>query len=93
MRLIDSDKLIEEGYVLERIYQKDSTTMVLEKRKIEDVPVVDAVPVVRCEYCQHKYYDKNQIICQKIYWCDGNNFEPFAEDFCSRGKRREEEGE
>ena len=43
MRLIDADKLIEKGYTLERIYQEDSSTMVLEKCKIEDIPVVDIV--------------------------------------------------
>ena len=47
--------------------------------------------IVRCGECRHKYYDGNQIICQKLYWCDGNNFEPSAEDFCSRGERRIDE--
>ena len=51
----------------------------------------DVVSVVRCKDCIHKYYDENQIICQKLYWCDGNNFEPSAEDFCSQGERREDE--
>lgn len=56
MRLIDADKLIEEGYSLERTYQKDSSTMVLERRKLEDVPVVDAVSVVRCKDCSKECF-------------------------------------
>lgn len=54
-------------------------------------PAADVVEVVRCKECKHKYYDGNQIICQKLYWCDGNNFEPSAEDFCSYGERGEDE--
>ena len=54
-------------------------------------PSADVVEVVRCKECKHKYYDGNQIICQKLYWCDGNNFEPSAEDFCSYGERGEDE--
>lgn len=46
--------------------------------------------IVRCKDCKHNYYDGNQLICQKLYWCDCNNFEPSAEDFCSHGERREE---
>jgi len=48
------------------------------------------VQVVRCKDCKHKYYDSDQIICQKLYCCDGDNFVPFDDDFCSRGERREE---
>lgn len=61
------------------------------KFDLMDAPTVDAVPVVRCKDCKHKYNDGNQIICQRLYWCDGTNFEPSAEDFCSRGERREDE--
>jgi len=48
--------------------------------------------LVRCKDCRHKYYDGNQIICQKLYWCNGINFEPSADDFCSYCERREEDG-
>ena len=47
----------------------------------------------------YQYRCSNCIICAehktlycpncKLYWCDGNNFEPSAEDFCSRGKKGE----
>lgn len=52
----------------------------------------DIVEVVRCKDCKHKYYDENQLICQKLYFCDGNNFEPSAESFCSQGERKETDG-
>lgn len=87
MRLIDADKLRKDVIDLPDCYNGFSDTY--DKARILDLvdeqPTVDAVPVVRCKSCRHKYYDGNQIICQKLYWCDGNNFEPSAEDFCSQG--------
>ena len=59
------------------------------KEMLKSIPTSDAVEVVRCKDCKHKYCDGNQIICQKLYWCDGSNFEPAAGDFCSHGERRE----
>lgn len=57
---------------------------------VKNMPTADVVEVVRCKDCRHNYYDGNQLICQKLYWYDGTNFEPSAEDFCSRGERRED---
>ena len=46
--------------------------------EIEQAPTVDAVPVVRCKDCKHRYSDS---------WCeyvdDDDNF------YCARGKRKE----
>lgn len=44
---IDRDKLIREGWSLQRTYQKDATTMVCEMKKPEDFPPADVRPVVR----------------------------------------------
>ena len=44
---------------------------------IEDAPTVDAVPVVRCKDCKHRFKDS---------WCeyvDDDNF------YCARGKRKD----
>ena len=45
---------------------------------IEDAPTVDAVPVVRCKDCKHRFKDS---------WCeyvdDDDNF------YCARGERKE----
>lgn len=90
MRLIDADTVITI-----QVYDDMTETISMKKMTIADAidewsdegcpPTVDTVEVVRCKNCTHKYYDGNQIICQKMYYCDGNNFEPSAEDFCSRG--------
>lgn len=50
---------------------------------LADAPTVDAVPVVRCKDCT--YYHKS------FSWCPiHKHYEVFKDDFCSRGKRREE---
>lgn len=49
-RFIDADKLIEEGWVLERHGEANKC---LTRMSIADVPTVDAVPVVRCKNCKH----------------------------------------
>ena len=47
-------------------------------RALDDSPTVDAVEVVRCRDCKHRYSDS---------WCeyvdDDDNF------YCARGKRKE----
>nr|DAQ02899.1 MAG TPA: hypothetical protein [Caudoviricetes sp.] len=56
---------------------------------VEDVPVADVAPVVRCKGCKH--YDMG--VCLKIY-SDGN-VHPEAwqprrpDDFCSYGERKD----
>ena len=59
---------------------------------VEDVPVADVAPVVRCKDCKH--YDMG--VCLKIY-SDGN-VHPEAwqprrpDDFCSYGERERKDG-
>ena len=62
---------------------------------IKEAPAVDAVEVVRCKDCTH-WYDREGV-CLKIY-SDGNvNADAWqerkAEDFCSYGERRADNGE
>lgn len=46
-KYIDRDKLIMEGWSLQRTYRKDATTMVCEMKKPEDFHATDVRPVVR----------------------------------------------
>lgn len=43
-KYIDRDKLITEGWSLQRTYQKDASTMVCEMKKPEDFPAADVAP-------------------------------------------------
>ena len=76
-RLIDANALI--SYMDEcskesrfRVYYGYATSF------IDDAPTVDAVEVVRCKDCKHRYSDS---------WCeyvdDDDNF------YCARGERKE----
>lgn len=82
-RLISADKF--KAYMQDKYLLFDHTL-----EDIDAQPTVDAEPVVRCKDCTYQYYDGNQIICQRLYFCDGSNFEPSAEDFCSHGERKED---
>ena len=56
------------------------------KNKIFTVPRVDAVEVVRCEFCEH--WDKGYRFC-KLHGLDYYGNSSFGENgFCSYGERR-----
>ena len=70
MRLIDADKL----NLLLGISDRD----IYAKYMLDKMPTIDAVPVVRCKDCKHRYSDS---------WCeyvdDDDNF------YCAMGQREE----
>lgn len=70
-RLIDANALIEE---YDRVHVGEPGKA---RKLIEDAPTVEAVPVVRCRDCKHRYSDS---------WCeyvdDDDNF------YCARGERK-----
>ena len=82
-RMIDADALRQE---IERIYIKHfaksrekfvQDTFKAMFKRIDNAKTVDAVEVVRCRDCKHRYEDS---------WCeyvDDDNF------YCARGKRKE----
>ena len=59
------------------------------KYDLIDAPIVDAVEVVRCKNCV--YYNAREGFCEYL----SNNYAPAVDmeenDFCSKGKRREDE--
>lgn len=55
---------------------------------LEEVPTVDAVPVVRCKDCKHSelwYSDRRRC----FLWCETGN-SVFDDGYCSYGERSEE---
>lgn len=73
-RLIDANALIKEAYA-------DGAYGYVDAKQIADAPTVDAVEVVRCKDCKHRYSDS---------WCeyvdDDDNF------YCARGERKYGDG-
>lgn len=97
MRLIDADELLkhkgncydENGHLLYAVGTGNIMRM----------PTVDAVPVVRCKDCIHQqkvFHEDKRIKEGGYYICgcelaDGYSVVCLDGDFCSRGKRRNDE--
>lgn len=74
-RLIDANALIAE---YDRVHVGEPGKA---RKLIEDAPTVEAVEIVRCRDCKHRYSDS---------WCeyvdDDDNF------YCAKGKRKDGDG-
>lgn len=99
MRLIDADALIEfmDGrlFDLREMYGNyDHYTDGFECALClaEDALTIDAVPVVRCQYCKHRI-DDNDFASGHYCAKRPSNGGRFCEDndFCSYGERRDDE--
>ncbi len=95
MRLIDGDALIEkfnektdmaECLVDARTAERFATFCALADA-VEEMPTVDAVPVVRCKGC--KYLVNATVNSNGFLICHVNDMEIAPEDFCSYGERKE----
>ena len=53
---------------------------------INDAPTIDAVPVVRCEYCNKGHPELGMNGC---VWCARYGRDMNTDDFCSYGERKE----
>ena len=83
--LIDKDELKDR---LKHGWMNDKFVL----RTIDEMPIVDAVPVVRCTDCTHY----NTHGCDDGFgWCErnGNGHGCVDEWFCADGKRREYDGQ
>ena len=83
MRLIDAD-MADVVIVYDRSNELTPVSEVREYLKrqktfLDKFPTIDAVPVVRCKDCKHRFEDS---------WCeyvdDDDNF------YCARGERKED---
>ena len=79
MRLIDADKIRWKSYPNDYGETNDDY---VEKCDIDNMPTVDAVPVVRCKNCRS--YNK-----PKTGWCEVHLDREHPDDFCSYGKRKD----
>lgn len=84
MRLIDADEaIINFGFEWDDISPtRDEFVAFLKKQ-----PIIDAVPVVRCEDCIRRY-DTDE--CPMCFLIEGKYYEYTNENgFCDRGERKE----
>ena len=98
MRLVDADKTV--GHVKTRLLETalNNCTVVCDvsyiyqdcadnriETWIDEMPTVDAIPVVRCKDCRWLENDGYHTRCRIM----GLSVE--AEDYCSRGERRDDD--
>lgn len=99
MRLIDADALIEkfdekvdmkERLIDARTAERFATFCALADA-VEEMPTVDAVPVIRCRDCKFRHWDDwlEEYCCRRY---DDFTHAPF-DGFCSRAEQREGEEE
>ena len=96
MRLIDADALIEkfnekanmaECLVDERTAERFATFCALADA-VEEMPTVDAVPVIRCKDCTFGHYiDHGHMHCLHPCGLTTN----MTDDFCSYAEQKQEE--
>ena len=95
MRLIDADALqnilLPIATALEHEYGSLGGAVSGCMKHIDNAPTVDAVPVVRCEKCEHWVKnDDGQCVCA-LFDIANSYGEPVVtkpDDFCSYGKRK-----
>ena len=79
MMLIDVDAFLEKMKRTNRYFDV--------KFDIEEMPTIDAVPVVRCKDCIRRY-DTDE--CPMCFLIEGKYYEYTNENgFCDRGERKE----
>lgn len=86
-RLIDADeaKLTANDYGMFRC-QLGGLVDVVEF--LNDMPTVDAVPVVRCRDCRH--WHKDTVSCGYMSYGEASErVNWYADDFCSYGERKD----
>ena len=93
MRTIDVDEaIINFGFEWDDIPPtREEFVRFLKKQ-----PTVDAVPVVRCRECKHRYTEDCPMYFHSSYWHEG--YEEYVDDdtdhteddyFCQEGERKE----
>ena len=63
---------------------------------VDNAPTIDAVPVVRCRECKHRYTENCPMYFHDFYWLEGygeyvDDDTDHTEDdyFCPKGERKE----
>ena len=83
MRLIDADELRTKMCHAKDIAKQDGELMVIGAGYLFGAPTIDAVPVVRCDDCCHRYENE-----EGVYVCNILLDAPCGDDdFCSYGEK------
>lgn len=81
MRLIDLDS----DYIQETLHRRAFKTRQDIEEWLNNAPTIDAVPVVRCEDCEHfRLNDENVPYCLNPFGLD----DPEPNGFCNYGRKK-----
>ena len=103
MRIIDADSLLKHAGIFEvkaRARGCGNSILNLAKawlwNEVNIAPTIDAVPVVRCRECKHRYTENCPMYFHDFYWLEGygeyvDDDTDHTEDdyFCPKGERKE----
>ena len=84
MRLIDADALKDKCYITVNGTTIGRNNYVMF-HEIDDTPTIDAVEVVRCKDCKHKYVSGNGTT--QYYVCDFMDAQYEENGFCHHAER------
>ena len=88
MRLIDADALTND--IIRRWNTNDDTDFANKEvwKALEEAPTIDAVPVVRCKNCKHRYITGSTT---HYYVCDFMDAEYNDNGYCHHGEREDDD--
>lgn len=91
-RLIDADALKKALCKVcgMRHYCKSHDDDCWEKRRIDEQPTVDAVPVVRCGECK-RHEEPRDTGLKAFVWCNFYNMYKLKDGYCNCGERKDGE--
>ena len=97
MRLIDANALMKT--VFNDVVLVDGEVKgvgLILAETVDNAPTIDAVPVVRCRECKHRYTENCPMYFHDFYWLEGygeyvDDDTDHTEDdyFCPKGERKE----
>ena len=100
MRTIDADALMKT--VFNDVVLVDGEVKgvgLILAETVDNAPTIDAVPVVRCRECKHRYTENCPMYFHDFYWLEGygeyvDDDTDHTEDdyFCPKGERKEGAG-
>ena len=94
MRLIDADNIVPD--ICDAEIEYGTKPVHFSANAIDLAPTIDAVPVVRCWECKHRYTENCPMYFHDSYWHEG--YEEYVDDdtdhteddyFCPKGEQKE----
>lgn len=89
MRLIDADKIGLTDFEIISCNEDYKAALQILINKINEAPIIDAVPVIRCMHCRYctEHYDTDGNV---PYWtCSEWDSGTDADGYCYYGKRKD----